>query len=107
MSSITSHLILQKLAIKIHTKCVQEFTAVVNRTHQILTPILITSHLNFYESVVQKYKAGCKLLKMTIVVHSKSYKMLLHTAKIGCDNTYDMRAKIDQSLCIKIYGISL
>ena len=48
-------------------------------------------HVNFSDSVVQKYKLDRETLKMTIVLRFKLYKNLLYTARIGYENTYDMR----------------
>ena len=43
---------------------------------------------------MQKYELS-QTLKMTIVLCLKLYKILLYTARIGYENTYDMRGSLD------------
>lgn len=43
---------------------------------------------------VSKYELGIKTRKMTLFSKLEGRKFLLQTAKIGYENTYDMRAKI-------------
>ena len=40
---------------------------------------------------MQKYELSRQMLKMTIVLPLKLYKILLSTARIAYENTYDMR----------------
>ena len=41
---------------------------------------------------MQKYELSRQTLKMTIVLWLWVYNILLYTARIGYENTYDMRA---------------
>ena len=50
---------------------------------------------------MQKYKLGRETLKMTIVLRSKIYKILFHTARIAYENTYDMRVIFTQIVSLK------
>ena len=43
---------------------------------------------------MQKYELSRQTLKMTIVLCLKLYNILLYTARIGYENTYDMRAAL-------------
>ena len=53
---------------------------------------------------MQKYELSRQTHKMTIVLRLKLYKILLYTARIACENTYDMRAKCKQFEAILIFG---
>ena len=42
---------------------------------------------------MQKYELSRQTHKMTIFLQLELYKILLYTARIAYENTYDMRAK--------------
>ena len=61
-------------------------------TYQLLTLISKCRHLNFYDLLVQKYTFDPETHKMTMVLEYELYNFMLKTARIGHENTYDMRA---------------
>ena len=52
---------------------------------------------------MQKYELSRQTHKMTIVLRLKLYKILLFTARIAYENTYDMRGKINPLLMLQTY----
>ena len=50
---------------------------------------------------MQKYELSRQTLKMTIVLWLQLYKILLYIARIGYENTYDMRVVFDFKIYIK------
>ena len=65
-----------------------------SKTYQLLTFIPNVSNLNSHNLVVQKYELATKTHKMTIVLVMGLCNSLLYKARIGHENTYDMRARI-------------
>ena len=59
--------------------------------YQWLTLISKSRHLNFYDSIVQKYTFDPETHKMTIVLGYEHYNFMFDTARIPYENTYDMR----------------
>ena len=49
---------------------------------------------------MQKYKLSRQTHEMTIVLRLKFYKILLYTARMAYENTYDMRAIV--ILCVSV-----
>ena len=60
--------------------------------YQLLTLIPKWRHLNFYDFLVQKYTFDQETHKITMVLGYKLYNFMFDTARIGHENTYDMRA---------------
>ena len=64
-------------------------------TYQLLTLISKQRHINFYDLLVQKYTFDPETHKMTMVLENELYNFMLKTARIGHENTYDMRGNLD------------
>ena len=60
-------------------------------TYQLLTLISKPRHINFYDLLVQQYTFDPETHKMTMVLENELYNFMLKTARIGHENTYDMR----------------
>ena len=64
-----------------------------HNTYQLLTLIPKSRHLNFYDLIVQKYTHDPETHKMIMVLEYGHYNFMFDTARIGHENTYDMRGK--------------
>ena len=64
-------------------------------TYQLLTLISNASNLNSHNLVVQKYDLATETHKMTMVLVMGLCNSLFSNARIGHENTYDMRVEID------------
>ena len=58
---------------------------------KLLTLIQKSRHVNFSNLMMQKYELSRQTHKMTIVLRLKLYNILLYTARIAYENTYEMR----------------
>ena len=65
-----------------------------SNTYKLLTPISTPRHINFSNLIMQKYELSRQTHKMTIFLRLELYKILLYTARIAYENTYDMRAML-------------
>ena len=63
-----------------------------SNTYKSHAPISKPRHINFSNLIMQKYQLSRQTHKMTIVLRLKLYKILMYTARIAYENTYDMRA---------------
>ena len=66
-----------------------------SNTYKLLTLISKSRHVNFSNLIMQKYELSRQTHKMSIVLRLKLYKIkliLLYTARIAYEKTYDMRA---------------
>ena len=62
-------------------------------TYQLRTLISNTSHFNSHNLEVQKYVLATETHKITMVLVMGLCSFLLYNARIGYENTYDMRGK--------------
>ena len=60
-------------------------------TYELLTLIPKWRHLNFYDLIVQKYTLDPGTHETTMVLGYELYNFIFDTARIGHENTYDMR----------------
>ena len=62
-----------------------------SKTYQLLILIPNVSNLNLHNLLVQKYELATETHKMTMVLEMGLCNSLLDKARIGHENTYDMR----------------
>ena len=75
----------------IYDMCEIHYCCRESNTYKLLTPISKPRHVDFSYLIMQKYELSPQTHKITIVSRLKLYKILLYTARIAYENTYDMR----------------
>ena len=77
-----------------------------SKTYKLLTPFSQPIHVNFSNSVMQKYELSRQTHKMILVLVIGLCNSLLYNARIGYENTYDMRANL-HDLAVQKYELAI
>ena len=78
--------------------CTAVVSTILPRNYLPILQFQTCRHLNFYDLLVQKYTFDPETHKMTMVLRYELYNFMFDTARIGHEDTYDMRAILSNYL---------